>query len=51
MAEEKIFVSFVCQRCSQSLRLDESLNSFSEHTSAELNSNANIDLCTFVDIC
>ncbi|XP_050504231.1 beclin-1-like protein [Diabrotica virgifera virgifera] len=48
MAEDKLFVSFACQRCSQSLRLDESLNSFSEHTSAELNlpiySNPEVDL-------
>lgn len=48
MADEKLFVSFVCQRCSQSLRLDESLNSFSDHISTELSlpihSNAEIDL-------
>lgn len=37
MADDKYFSSFACQRCSKSLRLDESLNSFSEHTSAELN--------------
>lgn len=48
MAEDKVFVSFMCQRCSQSLKLDDSLNSFSEHISAELNlpihSNTDIDL-------
>lgn len=48
MAEDKVFVSFTCQRCSQSLKLDDSLNSFSEHISAELNlpihSNTDIDL-------
>ncbi|VEN52139.1 unnamed protein product [Callosobruchus maculatus] len=48
MAEDKLFVSFACQRCSQNLRLDESLHSFSEHTSAELNlpihSNPDVDL-------
>ncbi|XP_030762144.1 beclin-1-like protein isoform X2 [Sitophilus oryzae] len=48
MGDDKAFVSFTCQRCSQSLRLDESLNSFSEHISAELNlpiySNTDVDL-------
>ncbi|CAH0550647.1 unnamed protein product [Brassicogethes aeneus] len=48
MAEDKVFVSFTCQRCSQALRLDESLNSFTEHISAELNipihSNPDVDL-------
>ncbi|XP_050307711.1 beclin-1-like protein [Anthonomus grandis grandis] len=48
MAEDKAFVSFICQRCSQSLKLDDSLNSFSEHISAELNlpihSNIDVDL-------
>ncbi|KAJ8972344.1 hypothetical protein NQ317_008754 [Molorchus minor] len=48
MAEEKSFIPFSCQRCSQPLRLDESLNSFSEHISAELNlpihSNPDVDL-------
>ncbi|CAG9770123.1 unnamed protein product [Ceutorhynchus assimilis] len=37
MAEDKIFVSFMYQRCSQNLKLDDSLNSFSEHISADLN--------------
>lgn len=37
MADDKFFSSFACQRCSKSLRLDESLNSFSDQTSAELN--------------
>lgn len=36
MAEEKVYVSFACQRCLQPLRLDESLNSFGEHLLAEL---------------
>ncbi|CAG9772474.1 unnamed protein product [Ceutorhynchus assimilis] len=48
MADDKIFVCFTCQRCSQSLKLDDSLNSFSEHISAELNlaiySNIDLDL-------
>ncbi|XP_066157399.1 beclin-1-like protein [Euwallacea fornicatus] len=48
MAEDKVYVSFTCQRCSQSLKLDDSLHSFSEHISAELNlpihSNTDIDL-------
>lgn len=37
MSEDKVFVSFTCQRCSQSVKLDDSLHSFSEHISAELN--------------
>lgn len=37
MSEDKVYVSFTCQRCSQSLKLDDSLHSFSEHISAELN--------------
>lgn len=36
MAEEKVFVSFACQRCMQPLKLDDSLNSFGEHLLAEL---------------
>lgn len=38
MADDKFFSSFACQKCSKSLRLDESLHSLSDHTSAELNS-------------
>ncbi|RZC37309.1 beclin-1-like protein [Asbolus verrucosus] len=45
---EKVLVSFMCQRCSQPLKLDDSLSSFSEHISAELNlpihSNPDVDL-------
>ncbi|KAJ8925920.1 hypothetical protein NQ315_009772 [Exocentrus adspersus] len=48
MAEDKSSISFACQRCSQPIRLDDSLNSFSEHVSAELNlpihSNPDVDL-------
>ncbi|ENN79449.1 hypothetical protein YQE_04093, partial [Dendroctonus ponderosae] len=48
MADDKGFVSFTCQRCSQNLKLDESLHTFSEHISAELNlpihSSIDIDL-------
>lgn len=36
MAEEKVYVSFACQKCLKPLRLDESLNSFGEHLLAEL---------------
>ncbi|EFA06871.2 Beclin-1-like protein [Tribolium castaneum] len=45
---EKILISFMCQRCSQPIKLDDSLSSFSEHISAELNlpihSNPDVDL-------
>jgi beclin 1 len=45
---EKMLISFMCQRCSQPLQLDDSLSSFSEHISAELNlpihSNPDVDL-------
>ncbi|KAL1501873.1 hypothetical protein ABEB36_007116 [Hypothenemus hampei] len=48
MAENKVYISFTCQRCSQSLKLDDSLHSFSEHISAELDlpvhSNTDVDL-------
>ncbi|XP_076269071.1 beclin-1-like Atg6 isoform X2 [Rhynchophorus ferrugineus] len=46
MAEDKVYVSFVCQRCSQSLKLDDSLNSFSEHSvdRNSIHSNADLDL-------
>ncbi|XP_023019610.1 beclin-1-like Atg6 [Leptinotarsa decemlineata] len=48
MAEGKELVSYTCQRCSQALKLDDSLNSFSEHIQAELNlpihSNPDVDL-------
>ncbi|XP_019879597.1 beclin-1-like protein [Aethina tumida] len=49
MADDKILTfSFTCQKCFQPLKLDESLNSFSEHISAELNipihSNPDVDL-------
>ncbi|XP_022907353.1 beclin-1-like protein [Onthophagus taurus] len=36
MADDKILVYFKCQHCLQPLRLDESLDSFSEHIFAEL---------------
>jgi hypothetical protein len=39
---EKMLISFMCQRCSQPLQLDDSLSSFSEHISAELNCNNEI---------
>ncbi|XP_018334104.1 beclin-1-like protein [Agrilus planipennis] len=48
MAEEKVLVSFACQRCLQPLRLDDSFNNLSEHTLAELHlpvqNNVEIDL-------
>lgn len=37
MGDDIFFSSFACQKCSKSLRLDESLHSLSDHTSAELN--------------
>lgn len=36
MAEEKVFVSFSCQRCLQPLKFDDSLSSLGEHILAEL---------------
>ncbi|KAK9892216.1 hypothetical protein WA026_019019 [Henosepilachna vigintioctopunctata] len=48
MAEDKVYISFTCQRCSQPLILDETLNYLSEHVLAELNlpihSNPEVDL-------
>lgn len=48
MSDEKLLVSFACQRCLQSLRLDDTFNYLSEHTLAELTlpviSNPDVDL-------
>lgn len=49
---EKILISFMCQRCSQPIKLDDSLSSFSEHISAELNcKNKKICLNNCVILC
>lgn len=48
MSDDKVFVSFTCQRCSQPLILDDSFNYLSEHVLAELNlpihSNPDVDI-------
>ena len=36
MSSEKATVNFVCQKCQQPIKIDESFNSIDEHTMADL---------------